>query len=36
MDAQICRQYPCSTEFYKAQMELNRQRYQYLHEDALP
>ena len=26
MDAQICRQYPCSTEFYKAQMELNRRR----------
>jgi hypothetical protein len=26
MDAQICREYPCSTEFYKAQMELNRQR----------
>ena len=29
MDAQICRQYPCSTEFYKAQMELNRRRFQH-------
>jgi hypothetical protein len=28
-DAQICRQYPCSTEFYEAQVELNRQRFQY-------
>ena len=26
MDAQICREYPCSTEFYEAQVELNRQR----------
>jgi hypothetical protein len=26
MDRQVCLQYPCSTEFYKAQMELNRQR----------
>jgi hypothetical protein len=26
MDVRVCREYPCSTEFYKAQMELNRQR----------
>jgi hypothetical protein len=26
MEAQICRQYPCSTEFYKAQVELAQQR----------
>jgi hypothetical protein len=26
MDAQICREYPCSTEYYAAQVELNRQR----------
>jgi hypothetical protein len=26
MDAQICRQYPASTEYYEAQVELNRQR----------
>jgi hypothetical protein len=26
MDAQICRQYPCSTEYYEAQVELYRQR----------
>jgi hypothetical protein len=29
MDAQICRQYPCSTEFYRAQVELSRQRFQH-------
>ena len=29
MDAEICRQYPCSTEFYQAQMELSRQRFEY-------
>jgi hypothetical protein len=28
MDALVHRQHPCSTEFYKAQMELNRQRFQ--------
>ena len=28
MDAQICRQYPCSTEYYAAQVELSRQRFQ--------
>jgi hypothetical protein len=27
MDAQICREYPCSTEFYEAQVELSRQRH---------
>jgi hypothetical protein len=26
LDAQVCRQYPCSTEFYRAQTELSRQR----------
>jgi hypothetical protein len=26
MDAQICRQWPASTEYYEAQVELNRQR----------
>jgi hypothetical protein len=26
VDAQVCRQYPCSTEFYRAQVELSRQR----------
>ena len=26
MDAQVCRQYPCSTEFYRAQAGLARQR----------
>jgi hypothetical protein len=26
MDAQMCRQYPASTEFYRAQAELSRQR----------
>ena len=26
MDAQISREYPCSTEYYEAQVELNRQR----------
>jgi hypothetical protein len=26
MDAQVCRQYPASTENYQAQVELNRQR----------
>ena len=25
-DAWVCRQWPCATEYYKAQMELNRQR----------
>jgi hypothetical protein len=25
MDAQVCRQYPCSTEYYRAQAELSRQ-----------
>ena len=29
MDAQICREYPCSTEFYRAQAELSRQRFQH-------
>jgi hypothetical protein len=29
MDAQICRQYPASTEYYQAQVELSRQRSQY-------
>ena len=29
MDAQICREYPCSTEFYEAQVELNRQRFEH-------
>ena len=29
MDAQICRQYRCSTEYYEAQVELNRQLHQY-------
>ena len=29
MDAQICRQWPASTEYYEAQVELNRQRFQY-------
>ena len=29
MDAQICREYPCSTEFYKAKVELSRQRSQH-------
>jgi hypothetical protein len=28
MDAQVCREYPCSTEFYRAQAELFRQRFQ--------
>jgi hypothetical protein len=26
MDARICREYPCSTEYYKAQVELARHR----------
>jgi hypothetical protein len=26
MDALVHQQYPCSTEYYKAQLELNRQR----------
>ena len=26
MDARVCREYPCSTEFYEAQMELGLQR----------
>jgi hypothetical protein len=26
MDAQVCREYPCSTEFYQAQVELSRER----------
>ena len=26
MDAQICRQWPAGTEYYEAQVELNRQR----------
>jgi hypothetical protein len=29
MDAQICRQWPASTEYYEAQVELNRQRFQH-------
>ena len=29
MDAQICSQWPASTEYYEAQVELNRQRCQY-------
>lgn len=29
MDAQVCRQYPASTEYYKAQVELSRQRFQH-------
>jgi hypothetical protein len=26
MDARVCREYPCSTEYYKAQVEFSRQR----------
>ena len=26
MDARVCREYPCSTEYYEAQVELYRQR----------
>ena len=29
MDARICREYPCSTEYYEAQVDLNRQRFQH-------
>jgi hypothetical protein len=29
MDTQVCREYPCSTEFYRAQAELSRQRFQH-------
>ena len=29
MDARICRQSPCSTEFYQAQLELTRQQFQH-------
>jgi hypothetical protein len=29
MDSRICRQWPCSTEFYRAQVELNRQRFEH-------
>ncbi len=29
MDAQVCRQWPASTEYYEAQVELNRQRFRH-------
>jgi hypothetical protein len=29
MNARICRQFPCSTEFYQAQVELTRQQFQH-------
>jgi hypothetical protein len=29
MDAQVCRQYPASTEYYRAQADLSRQRFQH-------
>jgi hypothetical protein len=30
MEARVCREYPCSTEFYKAQVELARNRARFL------
>ena len=34
-DAAICREYPASNEYYAAQVQLNRQRFDTLGPDAL-
>jgi hypothetical protein len=35
MDAQICRQYPCSTEFYRARADEARHRARFLSQKSV-